>query len=66
MLKANSGTKLAPQLRERLLVDKILIRELSEFKGLGENFFRVAIKKREDNVFLVERLKEVLGELQLT
>jgi threonine-phosphate decarboxylase len=65
MLKIDKTNGESALLQEKLLDDKILIRTLSEFTGLGDNFFRVAIKTREDNIFLVERLRERLGELQL-
>lgn len=40
----------------------ILIRDASRFPGLNESYCRVAIKKREDNLKLVEVLERMLHE----
>ena len=60
MLKATGGADVAVSLRERLLADKILIRALGEFIGLGEDFFRVAVRERKDNIRLIERIRSEL------
>jgi threonine-phosphate decarboxylase len=64
MLKVDGPSGTVPLLRDRLLDDKILIRPLSEFTGLGKNFFRVAVRTRKDNTKLIERMKANLGELR--
>lgn len=51
----------ASELRKELIKRFILIRDCSNFQGLDGSFFRVAVKKREENVKLLEALKEVLG-----
>lgn len=51
----------APTLLKRLIRDGILIRDCSNFRGLGSYFFRVAVRKRKDNMRLLESLKPVLG-----
>lgn len=38
---------------------KILIRDCANFKNLGNNFFRIAVKNREDNKLLVNSLKKI-------
>lgn len=49
--------------KERLFIEKnILIRDASNFKGLDENYIRVAVKRREDNKALIKALNELLGE----
>ena len=65
MLKVEGPPGVVTLLRDALIEDKILIRTLSEFSGLGDSFLRVAILKRKDNIFLAERLKAKLGELQM-
>ncbi len=40
---------------------KILIRDCSNFRNLGDNFFRIAVKKRKDNEYLVGCLNKVLN-----
>jgi len=39
----------------------ILIRDCSNFKGLDTHYFRVAVKKRKENLRLLALLKEVLS-----
>ncbi len=63
MLKLDPLYGTGPVLRDRLLDDRIIIRALSEFRGLGDNFIRVSIRTREDNIFLIDRLKAALREL---
>lgn len=47
------------ELKERLLSQRILIRDCASFTGLSERFFRIAIRPSEDN----KRLVECLGNL---
>jgi threonine-phosphate decarboxylase len=44
-------------LKEKLINDKILIRDASNFKFLNEYFFRIALKKHEENEYFFEKLK---------
>lgn len=44
----------------RLLKSGILIRDCSNFRGLDNKFFRVAVKKRRDNLLLIKNLIGVL------
>lgn len=48
-------------LYERLLKKGILIRRCSNFSGLDDTYFRIAVRKHEDNIQLISVLKEVLG-----
>lgn len=52
----------AAQLAEKMAARGILIRNCSNFIGLSEQFFRLAIKDREKNIILIETLKSVLEE----
>lgn len=45
------------QLQNRLLKKNILIRDCSTFRGLDNNFIRIAIRTRKENLKLVEALK---------
>ncbi|ACV63841.1 L-threonine-O-3-phosphate decarboxylase [Desulfofarcimen acetoxidans DSM 771] len=38
----------------------VLVRDCASFKGLGNNYLRVAVKKREDNLRLIEALEDFL------
>lgn len=51
----------ASALRRELLRRHILVRDCSNFHGLDSRYFRVAVKKREENMKLLEALREVLG-----
>ncbi len=46
-------------LKELLEKNYILIRSCSNYKGLNENFYRIAVKSKEDNIVLINKLKEV-------
>ena len=47
-------------LYDTLLAKGILIRACGNFKGLDERFFRVAVRTHDDNVCLIEAIKEVI------
>jgi threonine-phosphate decarboxylase len=46
-------------LKEELLKRGILIRDASNFRYLDNRYFRVAVKSHDDNVKLIEAIKEV-------
>ena len=50
----------APELYEKLLEKGLLIRTCEDFNGLDELFFRVAVKKKNENKKLVTELKKIL------
>lgn len=45
---------------EMLLKNSIIIRDCSSF-GLGERFFRTAVKSRKENIFILEGLKKIFA-----
>ena len=47
------------ELRDRLALEGILIRDCSNFQGLGARYFRVAVKQHEKNMTFIEKLKGV-------
>ena len=47
-------------LAELLLEKGIMIRECSDFRGLGKGYFRTAVRTRKENEILVNAVKEVL------
>ncbi|MGL5067539.1 MAG: pyridoxal phosphate-dependent aminotransferase [Sarcina sp.] len=51
----------ARELYEKLVKDKIIIRDCASFDGLSENFFRVCVLKPEENKLLIDSLKKVLN-----
>jgi threonine-phosphate decarboxylase len=46
----------ADEVCQRLLEDRILIRNCSNFKGLSNHFIRISLKNSETNLMLVEKL----------
>ena len=46
-------------LYEKLLREKILIRDCSNFRGLGEGFYRIAVKKRQENERLIQAIRKI-------
>ncbi len=49
-------------LAEKLGNKGILVRDCATFRGLGTQFIRVAVRRREENMQLVSALRDVLGE----
>lgn len=47
-------------LYEKLIKHKIIIRDCSSFDGLSEYFFRVCILTHQENILLINALKEIL------
>ena len=46
-------------LQKKLLRKNILIRDCSTFRGLNENYVRIAVKKRKDNIKLIKALEAI-------
>ena len=47
-------------LAERLKSYNILIRDCSNYRGLEQGYFRIAVKSREDNQYFIKAMKEIL------
>ena len=47
-------------LAERLLPRGILLRDCSDFRGLGPGWYRAAVRRHEENLQLLENIREVL------
>ena len=48
-------------LREQLMRRGILIRSCANYRGLGAQYFRIAVKSPEDNRIFMQNLEEVLA-----
>jgi len=48
------------ELRDRLAPEGILIRDCSNFHGMEDRYFRVAVKRHEQNIILIEKLKRIM------
>ncbi len=49
-----------PDLKERLLERRILIRSCSDYRNLGTGFFRIGVKRHQENQELIRRWREAL------
>lgn len=47
-------------LYEKLLAEKILIRDCSNYRGLWPGFYRVAVRTEEENRYLIEKIAEAM------
>ena len=61
-VKINISYVTSPLLRERLLGHGIAIRDCSNFIGLNDNYFRIAVRTREENTMLIAVLKSVTDQ----
>ncbi len=52
----------ATRLRHRMLTKRLVIRHAGNFKGLDERFFRVAVRRRQENQKLLKALRLCLME----
>ncbi|MDW7669633.1 MAG: threonine-phosphate decarboxylase CobD [Bacillota bacterium] len=48
------------KLKELLEENYILIRSCSNYKGLNDKFYRIAVKNKKDNDILIDKLKKVI------
>lgn len=51
----------AKQLQQKCLAHDILIRDCSNYEGLSEGFYRIAVRKEEENQKLLEILQKIIG-----
>lgn len=49
-------------LHEKLRARGLLIRDCSNYHGLGDGWYRVAVKRREENAILISELEKILEE----
>ena len=56
LVKLTGSDFIASGLRQALFMNKIVIRDASNFRGLDEHFFRVAVRSREENDRLLSSL----------
>lgn len=60
-IKTNREGMTSSLLRGQLLEQGIAIRDCSNFTGLNDKFFRVAVRTRDENVRLISALKSVVA-----
>jgi threonine-phosphate decarboxylase len=61
LVKLNRPEWTAARLQHQMLTHRIVIRDASNFRGLDERFFRIAVRGREENTRLVKALEACLG-----
>jgi threonine-phosphate decarboxylase len=64
LLARLDGGLAAAELQNRLIKERILVRDCANFAGLDGRFFRVAVRTREENGWLLAALGKVLGEAE--
>ena len=60
LVKLDQPSASATELRQQMLHHRIVIRDASNFRGLDQRFFRIAVRGRHENKRLLEGLKECL------
>ena len=53
--------KCSPGLCEKMLSEGILIRDCQDFTGLGEGYYRIAVRTHEENIRLINALRRCLN-----
>ena len=48
------------KLQQKLLKHKILIRDCKNFRGLNNQYIRIAVKSHKDNVKLIRAMEKVI------
>lgn len=56
------GRTSSHQLQSLLIKRNLLIRDCSNFRGLGNKYIRVAVRKRTENKILLNELENILGQ----
>ncbi|TDX52985.1 threonine-phosphate decarboxylase CobD [Orenia marismortui] len=60
LIDLNCAKYSASEIEDKLAKEGILIRNCNNYSNLGEDFIRVAVKSREDNIKLVAKLFNIL------
>ena len=62
LFRINQSAHINPEeLYEKLLAKKLLVRMCGDFQELDNSFFRVSVKKKNDNKKLVSIMKKIMG-----
>ena len=59
LCEIKSKTITAKEIREKLILKRIIIRDCASFDGLDKYFFRVCVLKQEENKLLIDNLKKI-------
>ncbi|MFQ5714690.1 MAG: pyridoxal phosphate-dependent aminotransferase [Candidatus Scalinduaceae bacterium] len=61
LVRIENGEITSSRIHDLLLKDKIIIRDCSNFIGLSDKYFRVAVRTREENQKLLNALKGIIS-----
>lgn len=56
------GSLSAAQLQKKLLENGLLIRDCSSFRGLNNKYFRIAVRKHDENMRLMNELEKIINK----
>jgi len=59
LIEITRGDLTSTQLREGLAKRGLLIRDCKDFDGLNDRFFRVTVRRPEENKKLIEQIKSI-------
>lgn len=60
LVKINHAKLTSSLLKMRLIQKRILVRDCVNFRGLGNKFIRIAVRSRNENLRLIEALREAV------
>jgi threonine-phosphate decarboxylase len=61
LVRIGNGETTSSNLHDLLIKDKIIIRDCSNFIGLSDKYFRVAVRTRDENQRLLSALKAIMN-----
>jgi threonine-phosphate decarboxylase len=61
LVRIGNGETTSSSLHDLLIKDKIVIRDCSNFIGLSDKYFRVAVRTRDENQTLLSALKAIMS-----
>jgi threonine-phosphate decarboxylase len=61
LVRIGNGETTSSSLHDLLIKDKIVIRDCSNFIGLSDRYFRVAVRTRDENQRLISALKGIMS-----
>lgn len=62
LVKIEKAGPTSDRLERKFLERGILIRNCSNFRGLGSDYFRLAVRNHQDNVYFIDKLREIFKE----
>jgi len=60
LVKIDDGKLTSSLLKTRLIREGTLIRDCKNFRGLNNKFIRIAVRRHNENLKLIEALKKIV------